>query len=117
VGTKLAAIVKRPDVEIESLVPHVPEFAAWPRSVLRRVAIELKYEGYIARDQRAIQGTEELDRVRIPAGFSFADLPGLRREIVEKLHRHKPETLGQASRISGVTPAALQLLRVHLRNR
>ena len=117
VGTKLAAIVKRPDVEIESLIPYIPEFAAWPRSVLRRVAIELKYEGYIARDQRAIQGTEELDRVRIPAGFSFADLPGLRREIVEKLHRHQPETLGQASRISGVTPAALQLLRVHLRNR
>ena len=117
VGTKFAAIIKRPEIEMDSLVAHVPELASLPRSVLRRVAIELRYEGYIARDQRAIQGTEELDRVRIPAGFSFGDLPGLRREIVEKLHRHQPETLGQASRISGVTPAALQLLRVHLRNR
>lgn len=117
IGTKLAAIIRRPEVEIESLVPFVPEFASLPRSVLRRIAIELKYEGYIARDQKAIQGTEELDRVRIPSGFSFAELPGLRREIVEKLHHHRPETLGQASRISGVTPAALQLLRVHLRNR
>lgn len=58
-----------------------------------------------------------LEKVRIPQDFSFAGLPGLRREIIEKLMRHQPENLGQASRISGVTPAALQLMRVHLRDR
>ena len=85
--------------------------------VLRRLGIELKYEGYIARELRTIKDEADLDRIRIPANFAFSDLPGLRREIVEKLTRQRPETLGQASRISGVTPAALQLLHVFLRQR
>jgi tRNA uridine 5-carboxymethylaminomethyl modification enzyme len=57
----------------------------------------------------------ELERIRIPVGFVFHSLPGLRREIVEKLTKQQPETLAQASRISGVTPAALQLLRIFLK--
>ena len=114
-GTKLAAILRRPAVEPTDLVSYVPELGRLSLQVLRRLGIELKYEGYIARELRTIKDEANLDRVRIPGDFKFADLPGLRREIVEKLLRQKPETLGQASRISGVTPAAIQLLHVFLR--
>ena len=97
-GTKLAAFLRRPEIEPTTLV-------------------QLKYEGYIARELRSIKDEADLDRIRIPANFAYTGLPGLRREIVEKLTRQRPETLGQASRISGVTPAALQLLHVFLRQR
>ena len=114
-GTKLAAILRRPEVSAEALAPFVPELARLPLNILRRVGIELKYEGYIARELRTIMDAGELERIRIPAGFVFHSLPGLRREIVEKLTKQQPETLAQASRISGVTPAALQLLRIFLK--
>ena len=117
IGTKLAAVLKRTDVEPEDLARYVPELAALSPPLMRRVAIEVKYEGYIAREVRSMRDEAALEKVRIPKDFSFAGLPGLRREIVEKLKHHLPENLGQASRISGVTPAALQLMRVHLRDR
>ena len=114
-GTKLAALLRRPEMEPEALAPYVPELAALTPQVQRRLGIELKYEGYIARELRQVLDESELERVRIPAHFSFAALPGLRREIVEKLARQRPETLGQASRISGMTPAAVQLIRIYLK--
>ena len=116
-GTKLAAILRRPEVEVDDVARHVPALSDLPQSLRRRVAIELKYEGYIARELRSLEDQAVLERVRIPGDFAFAGLPGLRREIVEKLTRQKPETLAQAARISGVTPAAIQLIRVHLAQR
>ena len=116
-GTKLAALIRRPEIEPEALADFVPELKSLPRQVLRRLGIELKYEGYIARDQRSIKAEAELERVRIPGNFAYSNLPGLRREIVEKLTKFKPENLAQASRISGVTPAAVQLLHIFLRQR
>ena len=114
-GTKLAALLRRPATYPEALAPFVPELAQLPAPILRRVGIELKYEGYIARELRTIMDESDLERIRIPAGFVFHSLPGLRREIVEKLTMRQPETLAQASRISGVTPASLQLLRIFLK--
>jgi tRNA uridine 5-carboxymethylaminomethyl modification enzyme len=114
-GTKLAALLRRPAIEPMDLVSFVPELGRLSLQVLRRLGIELKYEGYIARELRTIKDEANLDRIRIPRDFVFGELPGLRREIVEKLTRQRPETLGQASRISGVTPAAIQLLHVFLR--
>jgi tRNA uridine 5-carboxymethylaminomethyl modification enzyme len=113
-GTKLATILRRPDLDPESLVPFLPPWAEFGAIIRRRVAIELKYEGYIERDLKAHKSTFVLDQLKIPKGFDYLGLPGLRREIVEKLSQHRPETLGQASRISGVTPAAIQLLRIQL---
>ena len=83
---------------------------------MRRVAIEIKYEGYIAREQRAIKDSQYLDKVLIPKDMNFKSVHGLSNEVSEKLARFQPETLGQASRISGMTPAALQVLQVHLRS-
>ncbi len=116
-GTRLASLLRRPQATMEELAPLVPAWCALPRSVQRKVEIEIKYAGYIDRERRAMRGTEMLDRVRIPSDMSFHNLPGLSREVVEKLHRHRPESLGQAARISGITPAAVQLLQIFIRQR
>jgi len=114
IGTRLDAILRKPRVSIFDLVPHVPELALYDRAVLRRLEIEVKYEGYIERERRAIKTSEQLERVKIPTHISYDDVAGLSREVKEKLRRHQPTNLGQASRISGLTPAAIQILHVHI---
>jgi tRNA uridine 5-carboxymethylaminomethyl modification enzyme len=76
--------------------------------------IDLKYAGYIARQQTAIDRLKAQDEVRIPAQFRFETVSGLRAESLQKLNKVRPETLGQAARISGITPADLALLSVVL---
>ena len=116
-GTRLAAILRKPHVDVLALAPLVPELEKFSRGVLRRAAIEVKYAGYIEREKRSIKDTDFLDRVRIPAALPYHELGGLGREVVEKLCHHLPETLGQASRISGITPASVQLLHIYIKNR
>ena len=115
-GTKLELLLRRPDFDVDTFIDLVPELRAYPRQIVRRVAIEIKYEGYIAREQRAIKDSQYLDKVLIPKNMNFKSVHGLSNEVSEKLTRFQPETLGQASRISGMTPAALQVLQVHLRS-
>jgi tRNA uridine 5-carboxymethylaminomethyl modification enzyme len=112
IGTRLDAILRKPKVSIFDLLPHVPLLHNYDRAVLRRLEIEIKYEGYIDRERRAIRSSEQLERVKIPAEFAFESVSGLSREVVEKLKKHRPHNLGQASRISGMTPAAIQILHV-----
>jgi tRNA uridine 5-carboxymethylaminomethyl modification enzyme len=114
-GTKVSQLLRRPDVQIEDLVAVSPPLAAMDKEIRRRVAIEVKYAGYVAREQRAVQQSQSWERVAIPADFEFKGIPGLSREVVEKLTRHKPENLGQASRVSGITPAAVQIMQVYLK--
>jgi tRNA uridine 5-carboxymethylaminomethyl modification enzyme len=114
IGTRLDAILRKPKVSIFDLLPHVPLLQNYDRAVLRRLEIEIKYEGYIDRERRAIRSSEQLERVKIPAEFAFENVSGLSREVVEKLKKHRPHNLGQASRISGLTPAAIQILHVHI---
>jgi tRNA uridine 5-carboxymethylaminomethyl modification enzyme len=115
VGTKVSQLLRRPDVQIEDLAAASPGLAAMDKEIRRRVAIEVKYAGYVAREQRAVQQSLAWERVAIPADFEFKGIPGLSREVVEKLTRHKPENLGQASRVSGITPAAVQIMQVYLK--
>ncbi len=114
IGTRLDAILRKPKVSIVDLVPHIPLLQKFDRSVLRRSEIEVKYDGYIERERRTIRSSEQLERVKIPAEFVFDHVSGLSREVVEKLKKHRPGNLGQASRISGLTPAAIQILHVHI---
>ena len=114
-GTKLEAIIRKPRTSIQELSDYVPQLACYPANILRRVEIELKYEGYIKREKANIKSAEQLEKVTIPESFSFEKIPGLSREVVEKLKRHRPVNLGQASRISGITPAALQVIHVQLK--
>ena len=75
---------------------------------------EIKYSGYIAQQERQMERLKDAERRPIPADFGFDGIPGLSREIQDKLERVRPETLGQAARIPGVTPAAIAILDVYL---
>ena len=115
-GTRLSAIIKKPQVEMEQLACSIGWLGELPKDIQRRLAIELRYEGYIQRELREVERALHWERLKIPQTLSFETLPGLSREVVEKLAYHRPETLGMASRISGMTPAALQMLQVHIKN-
>ena len=105
----LEAILRRPETDIDSLgLDETPE-------VLDQVDLEVKYEGYIRRQVRDAESFRAMEGRRIPETFDFARLRHLRAEAREKLARVRPVSLGQASRIAGVTPSDLQILSVHLR--
>ena len=83
--------------------------------VTEQVEIQVKYQGYIDRQQEEINNRRDLETFRLPENMDYAKVKGLSAEVQQKLNQHQPETLGQASRISGVTPAAVALLMVHLK--
>ena len=80
-----------------------------------QVEIEVKYRGFVQRQLKDVERFENLEKIKIPAVIDYSNINGLSREIREKLNKFKPLNLGQASRISGVTPAAITLLMVYLR--
>jgi tRNA uridine 5-carboxymethylaminomethyl modification enzyme len=102
------AWLRRPEARIEEVRPGLP------RAVAEQVEIELKYEGYIQRQAHEVAKFRRLENTAIPEKFSYARIKHLRFEAREKLERIRPASLGQASRIAGVTPADLQLLMIHL---
>jgi tRNA uridine 5-carboxymethylaminomethyl modification enzyme len=83
--------------------------------VAEQVEIQAKYQGYIARQCDEVGRREEYENLALPSGLDYRAVRGLSIEAQQKLNQYKPETLGQASRISGVTPAAISLLVVHLK--
>jgi len=111
----LAHLLRRSDVSFETLCRFDPELAGTDPCVAEEVEVELKYEGYILRQQRQVEQLEKMDEVRIPDSVDYASIHGLTHEVREKLSRVRPLSLGQASRISGVTPAAVMALQVHIK--
>lgn len=97
---------------MENLAP--PERRISPKSAYQ-VAIESKYEGYIERQKREIEKYKNLERIKIPDFFDYATVRGLSNELKEKLARVQPGTLGQATRIDGMTPAAISALMITLK--
>ena len=112
-GTLLAKYLRRPEVDWEELVKLAPEIADVDAGVAEQVLHDLKYAGYIARQNVEVDRQRRLAQKRIPAGFDYERLPQLRAEAREKLQRIKPSNLSQAGRISGITPADIALLMVH----
>jgi tRNA uridine 5-carboxymethylaminomethyl modification enzyme len=114
--TTLADLLKRPGLsysDVAELIPGgVPVSAV---SVAQQVEINIKYQGYIDRQQEEIERQHRFENLPIPADLDYAMVRGLSNEVQQKLNLLKPETLGQASRISGITPAAISLLLVHLK--
>ncbi len=112
----LAAWLRRPEAKIETLRPSLRELLGEEplHGVLTTVETELKYSGYIAQQNRQVERIRESGERRIPEDFCYVDIPGLSSEVREKLSRVKPDTLGQAGRIPGVTPAAVAVLDVYL---
>lgn len=111
-GTKLAILVKNPDVDMDALglLQDVEP------SIRRRVSIELRYEGYIARELKTMRSLEALEKILLPEIMDYSGIPGLSNEVRQKLSFMKPQTLGQASRISGITPSAVEVLRIWIKN-
>ncbi|MBI1950584.1 MAG: tRNA uridine-5-carboxymethylaminomethyl(34) synthesis enzyme MnmG [Acidobacteria bacterium] len=114
--TTPARLLRRSDVDIEALLRLVGGQSppALRQRDRRYVASRLRYGGYIERQQRDLERLRREEGRRIPPGFEYEGIPGLSSEIVEKLTRARPETLAQAARISGVTPAALSLINIFL---
>jgi tRNA uridine 5-carboxymethylaminomethyl modification enzyme len=113
--TPLAAFIRRPGVTLSAIGAALGDSLGEPvsRGVLAQVEIETKYEGYIRRQDDEIARVRRHEGIRLPAGIDFQSVPGLSAELAEKLTEIGPSTLAQASRIPGITPAALSLLLVH----
>ncbi len=111
----LARLLRQPDLEIEDLFCFWPELKDFDPEVLGQARIQVKYEGYLSRQEELAARSKKEENIKIPAEINFADIPGLSREIVEKLENIRPASLGQAGRISGVTPAALANIQIYLK--
>ncbi len=111
--------LRRPEVKIDDLKRVFPERSELWNSlrsdVLEQAEIQIKYSGYVDRQEEEIQRIERFQGMSIPETFIFEGIPGLSTEVVEKLNRIRPQTLAQASRISGVTPAAISILSLYLK--
>jgi tRNA uridine 5-carboxymethylaminomethyl modification enzyme len=117
-GATLEELLRRPDVswnQLAELSPSVARLALSHRNI-EQVVIETKYAGYIRRQAAEIERNSKIEAIRIPTSFEFAGVPQLRFEAKEKLSRVRPETLAQAGRISGITPADLAILMLYLRS-
>jgi len=134
IGQTLAQFLKRPEVGVEQIVPLLRELASdffdrassvpsvssvvvistEVRNELRSVETEIKYEGYLLQQQRAMERLKKAEQHTIPEWFDYRSVSGLSREMQEKLSKVQPRTLGQASRIPGVTPAAVSLVNVYI---
>jgi tRNA uridine 5-carboxymethylaminomethyl modification enzyme len=115
--TPILSLVKRPQLDLATLYRLSGEEPLVPPAVVEQLEIKHKYEGYIKRQEEAAQKFAQGEGKSIPADFDYDGVPGLSREIREKLKQVRPRSLGQAGRISGVTPAALAILMVYLKRR
>lgn len=113
-GAKLADLLKRPQISYRDLTPVDEGRPELPEAVLENVEIELKYEGYIRRQKADIEEARRLERKRLPQDVDYSQIQGLRLEAGEKLSKVRPENIGQAGRISGVSPADISVLLIWL---
>lgn len=111
----LEEVLKRPEIHLEGLrrLDHIK--LNLPADVFSQIETEIKYAGFIERQKKQVEGFRNLEKIKLPAALDYAAVSGLSREIREKLDSLRPFNLGQASRISGVTPAAISILMVYLR--
>ena len=113
----LEEVLRRPSMTLERLERLHPGVTAFPEEVLLEAETSVKYAGYLVRQDELVKRSARLEEVRLPADLDYPSVSGLSAEIVEKLCAVRPRTLGQAWRISGVTPAALTCLEIHLKKR
>ena len=112
-GITLAELVKRPELDYVKLAKLDEGRPELPDDVTEQVNIEIKYEGYIKRQMQQVAQFKKLEDKKLPEDFDYSEVNSLRREAVQKLNKVQPATIGQASRISGVSPADISVLLVH----
>ena len=113
-GVRLSELLKRPQLSYQALKPVDRTRPDYPESVFENVEIELKYEGYIARQKADIEEMRRVERKKLPVDVDYQQIKGLRLEAAEKLSKVRPENIGQAGRISGVSPADISVLLIWL---
>ncbi len=113
-GIKLAELIRRPQLDYDALAPFDVDRPDLPYEIFEQVEIELKYEGYIKRQYAQIAETKRLEVRLLPEDIDYNDVPNLRLEAREKLSRIRPHNIGQAGRISGVSPADISVLLIYL---
>lgn len=115
-GTNLAELMCRPELSYEKLAEIDPKRTPLPDDVIEQVEIEVKYEGYIERQMRQVEQYKKMEKKKIPADLDYNDISSLRLEARQKLITYKPVSVGQASRISGVSPADISVLLIYLKH-
>ena len=113
--TTLMDVLKRPEASLDKLTSFEPRIDEFDGKVREQVTIRVKYDGYIRRQMEQVERSKGLEGTEIPNTFDYRAIPGLSNEVKEKLSRVQPLTLGQASRISGITPAAVSIVEVYVK--
>ncbi len=113
-GISLYELLKRPEIDYESLAALDPERPALPKAIGKQVETEIKYEGYIKKQLIQVEQFKKLEDKKLDPNLNYYDIKGLRLEAQEKLAKIKPTSVGQASRITGVSPADISVIMVYL---
>ena len=114
-GAKLAELLRRPEISYDDLTPIDKNRPELPYSVTEEAEILVKYEGYIQKQLQQVEQFKKLEVKRLPQDFDYNEIKGLRLEAIQKLNKQKPENIGQAGRISGVSPADVAVLLVYFK--
>ncbi len=113
-GTTLKQLMKRPEINFTWFQPWFPHHIENDMSIVEEIEFQIKYEGYIQREHAHVTRFKEIESKKIPEHFEYNKIPGLSKEVLEKLTNIRPHSLGQAARISGITPAAISILMIAL---
>lgn len=113
-GSTLAELIRRPELDYDSLAELDPDREELPEDIVEQININIKYEGYIKRQLKQVESFKKLEGKKLDPEFDYSMVSGLRREAIQKLNLYKPLSIGQASRISGVSPADISVLLVFL---
>ena len=113
-ATSLCDLIKRPELSYDLIAVFDPDRPVLPKDVCEEINVQIKYEGYIKKEQEKIAQFRKLEKRLIPDDIDYSSIKGLRIEARQKLIRFRPHSLGQASRISGVSPADINVLLVYL---
>ena len=116
-GCKFIELIKRPQLTYDILKDFDPERPDYPREVFEQVDISAKYDGYIKKQIAQVEEMRRLEVRKLPSDLDYKEIVGLRMEAQEKLNKVRPANLGQASRISGVSPADISVLLIYLSKR
>ena len=113
-ASNIAELIRRPELDYEKLAPIDPDRKELPYDVIEQVNILIKYDGYIKRQIKQVEQFKKLEKKKLPQNFDYSEINGLRIEAVQKLNKYQPLNIGQASRISGVSPADTSVILVYL---
>ena len=113
-GVSLDELIRRPELDYQKLAELDPEYKDLPEDIVEQINIEIKYEGYIERQQKQVENFRRVESRKLPQNIDYKKISGLRLEAQQKLNQFKPLSIGQASRISGVTPADISVLLIYL---